>query len=96
MPNIMHYHAIIWFLFGFFSRKRGKKGEKNGKGLRHFSMKVCEKVQRKGVTTYNEVADELVAEFSSGDNHISPNDAVSLFLWPDVDPELCLLSAEVQ
>ncbi|XP_052462408.1 transcription factor Dp-1a isoform X1 [Carassius gibelio] len=57
------------------SGKRGKKGEKNGKGLRHFSMKVCEKVQRKGVTTYNEVADELVAEFSSGDNHISPNDA---------------------
>lgn len=40
-------------------------------------MKVCEKVQKKGVTTYNEVADELVAEFSSTDNHISPNDAVS-------------------
>lgn len=57
------------------SGKRSKKGDKNGKGLRHFSMKVCEKVQRKGVTTYNEVADELVAEFSSGDNHISPNEA---------------------
>ncbi|KAL4609191.1 transcription factor Dp-1-like [Arapaima gigas] len=55
--------------------KRGKKGEKNGKGLRHFSMKVCEKVQKKGVTTYNEVADELVAEFSSTDNHISPSDS---------------------
>ncbi|KAM6986505.1 transcription factor Dp-1-like isoform 2-T2 [Aplochiton taeniatus] len=55
--------------------KRGKKGEKNGKGLRHFSMKVCEKVQKKGVTTYNEVADELVAEFSSSDNHLSPNDS---------------------
>lgn len=59
-------------------RKRGKKGEKNGKGLRHFSMKVCEKVQKKGVTTYNEVADELVAEFSSADNHMSPNDSVSV------------------
>lgn len=58
-------------------RKRGKKGDKNGKGLRHFSMKVCEKVQKKGVTTYNEVADELVAEFSSADNHMSPNDPVS-------------------
>ncbi|XP_029567975.1 transcription factor Dp-1 isoform X1 [Salmo trutta] len=57
------------------SGKRGKKGEKNGKGLRHFSMKVCEKVQKKGVTTYNEVADELVAEFSAADNHISPNDS---------------------
>jgi len=50
--------VFVWLFF----RKRGKKGEKNGKGLRHFSMKVCEKVQRKGVTTYNEVADELVAE----------------------------------
>lgn len=78
-----------WVLILLFFRKRGKKGEKNGKGLRHFSMKVCEKVQRKGVTTYNEVADELVAEFSSGDNHISPNDAVS-------HPEPCLLSSEVK
>lgn len=43
-------------------------------------MKVCEKVQKKGVTTYNEVADELVAEFSSGDNHISPNDAVRILI----------------
>lgn len=40
-------------------------------------MKVCEKVQKKGITTYNEVADELVAEFSSADSHMSPNDAVS-------------------
>ncbi|CAI9612911.1 unnamed protein product, partial [Staurois parvus] len=55
--------------------KRNKKGEKNGKGLRHFSMKVCEKVQKKGTTSYNEVADELVAEFSSTDNHISPNES---------------------
>lgn len=28
-------------------------------------MKVCEKVESKGKTTYNEVADELVAEFSA-------------------------------
>lgn len=28
-------------------------------------MKVCEKVRKKGVTSYNEVADELVAEFTS-------------------------------
>lgn len=59
-------------------------------------MKVCEKVQRKGVTTYNEVADELVTEFSSGDNHISPNDAVSLFLWLGIDPELSLSAEEAQ
>ncbi|KAL1457935.1 hypothetical protein WDU94_008115 [Cyamophila willieti] len=42
--------------------------EKASKGLRHFSMKVCEKVRRKGVTTYNEVADELVQEFSEDHN----------------------------
>ncbi|XP_003377830.1 transcription factor Dp-1 [Trichinella spiralis] len=33
------------------------------KGLRHFSTKVCEKVREKGVTNYNEVADELVQEY---------------------------------
>lgn len=38
-------------------------------------MKVCEKVQRKGTTSYNEVADELVAEFSAADNHILPNES---------------------
>ncbi len=32
------------------------------KGLRHFSRQVCEKVEIKKTTTYNEVADELVAE----------------------------------
>lgn len=36
--------------------------DKGNKGLRHFSMKVCQKVKEKGVTTYNEVADELVEE----------------------------------
>ncbi|KAI1289746.1 Transcription factor Dp-1 [Halotydeus destructor] len=45
--------------------KRRKQDPKTGKGLRHFSMKVCEKVKQKGTTTYNEVADELVAEFSA-------------------------------
>ena len=49
-------------------RKRGKRlqsggrptGDKSGKGLRHFSMKVCEKVQQKGITSYNEVRIVLV------------------------------------
>ena len=50
----------------FLKRKR----EKCSKGLRHFSMKVCEKVKQKSITTYNEVADELVQEYCnySGDN----------------------------
>jgi transcription factor Dp-1 len=47
-------------------KRRGKtKVDKSNKGLRHFSRKVCEKVEQKKVTTYNEVADELVAEFNS-------------------------------
>jgi len=29
-------------------------------------MKVCKKVEEKGKTTYNEVADELVKEFMDG------------------------------
>jgi len=35
---------------------------KSNKGLRHFSKRVCDKVKTKMVTTYKEVADELVAE----------------------------------
>lgn len=40
--------------------------DKSNKGLRHFSMKVCQKVEEKQTTTYNEVADELVKEFGAG------------------------------
>lgn len=41
------------------------RNDKNNKGLRHFSMKVLQKVRERGITTYNEVADELVREFGS-------------------------------
>ena len=41
------------------------------KGLRHFSLAVCNKVRDKAITTYNEVADELVADF---DEEESKND----------------------
>ncbi|KAL3144543.1 hypothetical protein ABBQ32_004274 [Trebouxia sp. C0010 RCD-2024] len=52
-------------------------GRTNGKGLRHFSMKalanqVCEKVESKQRTTYNEVADELVSEFGNVEGTGSP------------------------
>ncbi|XP_013133635.1 PREDICTED: transcription factor Dp-1 isoform X2 [Papilio polytes] len=49
-----------------YTTKRRKHADKVGKGLRHFSMKVCEKVRNKGFTSYNEVADELVLEFTAG------------------------------
>jgi transcription factor Dp len=35
-------------------------------------MKVCEKVKEKGKTTYNEVADELVAEETGGISALDP------------------------
>ncbi|XP_066182444.1 transcription factor Dp-2 isoform X3 [Sylvia atricapilla] len=60
---------------GWVPGKRSKKGDKNGKGLRHFSMKVCEKVQRKGTTSYNEVADELVSEFTNSNSHLPTDSA---------------------
>nr|XP_044992213.1 transcription factor Dp-2 isoform X1 [Jaculus jaculus] len=61
----------LWLMAPTNCNKRSKKGDKNGKGLRHFSMKVCEKVQRKGTTSYNEVADELVSEFTNSNNHLA-------------------------
>ncbi|XP_076807729.1 uncharacterized protein LOC143450869 [Clavelina lepadiformis] len=45
-------------------RRTPNSSEKGSKGLRHFAMLVCEKVKQKVTTTYNEVADELVAEYS--------------------------------
>uniref|UniRef100_I1LII1 E2F/DP family winged-helix DNA-binding domain-containing protein n=1 Tax=Glycine max TaxID=3847 RepID=I1LII1_SOYBN len=63
------------------SGKKKKRGgqravgpDKSGRGLRQFSMKVCEKVESRGRTTYNEVADELVAEFSEPSNSELPPD----------------------
>ena len=48
---------------------RSSEGGRSGsKGLRHFSMKVCEKVEGKGRTTYNEVADELVTDLPNGND----------------------------
>ncbi|XP_008793118.2 transcription factor-like protein DPA isoform X4 [Phoenix dactylifera] len=42
-----------------------KKTQRNiGWGLRQFSMLVCKKVEAKGRTTYNEVADEIIAELA--------------------------------
>ncbi|KAM7265394.1 hypothetical protein ACFE04_003077 [Oxalis oulophora] len=59
-------------------KKRGGQravgADKTGRGLRQFSMKVCEKVESKGRTTYNEVADELVAEFSDPSTNVASPD----------------------
>ncbi|KAF3328198.1 transcription factor-like protein DPB [Carex littledalei] len=58
-------------------KKRGARAvgpDKGGRGLRQFSMRVCEKVESKGRTTYNEVADELVAEFADPASNFSSPD----------------------
>ncbi|KAI1723619.1 transcription factor DP domain-containing protein [Ditylenchus destructor] len=47
--------------YGF--RIRFPRHSDKSRGLRHFSSKVCEKVKQKGTTNYNEVAEELVAEY---------------------------------
>ena len=53
-------------------------GRSSSKGLRHFSMKVCEKVEGKGRTTYNEVADELVNDLPGSNDPGEPIDAVTV------------------
>eukprot|EP01094_Clydonella_sp_ATCC50884_P021243 TRINITY_DN4638_c0_g1_i1.p2 TRINITY_DN4638_c0_g1~~TRINITY_DN4638_c0_g1_i1.p2 ORF type:complete len:246 (+),score=91.42 TRINITY_DN4638_c0_g1_i1:203-940(+) len=44
------------------AKRRKGKVDKSARGLRHFSMRVLQKVEEKGTTTYNEVADDLVDE----------------------------------
>ncbi len=46
------------------SKKTMSSSKDKGKGLREFSWRVCMKVEEKGCTSYNEVADELVREMS--------------------------------
>ncbi|RWR75714.1 transcription factor-like protein DPB [Cinnamomum micranthum f. kanehirae] len=69
--------AVSQGAFGSKKKKRGARAvgnDKGGRGLRQFSMKVCEKVESKGRTTYNEVADELVAEFTDPSSSLASPD----------------------
>ncbi|KAI7851119.1 E2F/DP family winged-helix DNA-binding domain-containing protein [Circinella umbellata] len=47
-------------------KKRCGNGNAVTKGLRHFSKLVSDKVAERGVTTYNQVADELATEIRDG------------------------------
>ncbi|KAH7553541.1 hypothetical protein JRO89_XS12G0024100 [Xanthoceras sorbifolium] len=63
---------------GSKKKKRGQRavgGDKSGRGLRQFSMKVCEKVESKGRTTYNEVRWFLEV------NSFICNHCVVMILW---------------
>lgn len=44
--------------------KKKRESRIIGGGLRQFSIIVCQKLKSKVTTTYNEVADEIIAEFS--------------------------------
>lgn len=72
------------YYYLFLCSKR-RKAEKVGKGLRHFSMKVCEKVKKKGTTSYNEVADELVGEFTNPAHINSLTDQVFVSLYSHIN-----------
>ncbi|KAK8558482.1 hypothetical protein V6N13_103657 [Hibiscus sabdariffa] len=76
-------------------KKRGQRavgGDKSGRGLRQFSLKVCEKVESKGRTTYNEVADELVAEFGDpGSSVASPDQTERLGLRSRIEKKAAYL-----
>ena len=52
----------------------GGGGSRQQKGLRHFSLKVCEKVEQQGVTTYNSVADALVADLAADPSIMGDDD----------------------
>lgn len=47
-------------------------------------MKVCEKVKKKGTTSYNEVADELVGEFTTSALNSSLADQVCDYMLQEV------------
>uniref|UniRef100_A0A452YAY9 E2F/DP family winged-helix DNA-binding domain-containing protein n=1 Tax=Aegilops tauschii subsp. strangulata TaxID=200361 RepID=A0A452YAY9_AEGTS len=71
------WQIAVWYLQCSKKKKKGTRvvgPDKGNRGLRQFSMKVCEKVEGKGRTTYNEVADELVAEFADPNSNIGSPD----------------------
>lgn len=58
-----NHHQVNWDDHPVSGGAGGGAAGDKPTGLRHFSTKVCEKVKEKGLTNYNEVADELVADY---------------------------------
>lgn len=67
------------FVFIYSIRKFPRSTDKS-KGLRHFSTKVCDKVREKGVTNYNEVADELVQEYFESMPNPPSSQVINVFI----------------
>jgi hypothetical protein len=55
---------FIYFISSLSTLAAHRHRERLSKGLRYFSKKVCNKVQAKKITSYNEVATELVGEYT--------------------------------
>jgi len=62
------------------SKELATKRRAPGSGLRQFAMSVLQKVERKGQTTYHEVADELVREVVYDNKRPRPPQVLSLSL----------------
>ena len=56
--------TVVFFAFSLSTIAAHRHRERLSKGLRYFSKKVCNKVQTKKITSYNEVATELVNEYT--------------------------------
>jgi hypothetical protein len=69
--------ALIVLFFFCSAKKRASSSrtstvDKAGKGLRHFSLKVCQKVKSKGITTYNEVSGRLACACRQFKERLAP------------------------
>lgn len=72
--------AFIVLLVSLSTLADHRHRERLSKGLRYFSKKVCNKVQAKKITSYNEVATELVGEYTMEEKRnlqLSENELVS-------------------
>ena len=80
-PSCQSLQLQMYNVFSSKRRRTPNSSEKGSKGLRHFAMLVCEKVKQKVTTTYNEVADELVAEYSDAQRLNLSDQVWHLFLF---------------
>jgi len=82
-PYFFFYFIFFHYILFYFQRNsriskkkkrtssHKKPQDKSERGLRHFSLLVLNKVEEKQVTTYKQVADELILELDKGDEDVN-------------------------